>query len=263
MWVSTYPSILIYSAGVGWGEGIKGWCNSGMVGLMRWKKRSQSLTECWISQLCLLLSLASRYTLGHCTHCTKSLSGLWTKTVLSQRLSRLQKTFERDKQEAATGRTVRSGTALMNDFYGLVESSEKLHKWKSRWSFLATALSHPIIFCFCRAWFKSESPVSENGTIQEKMWVRLSNWDLSVQCLPVYFPGFSHVLISISIVLLCCKARTLKHWNMGIHTYIHIIANTWKIPANLFGQMSQFKYHISPYHHHLPCPDLTPCTIQP
>ncbi len=95
IWVSTYLSILIYSAGVGWGEGIKGWCNRGMVGLMRWKKGSQSLIECWISQLCLLFSLAS--TRGHCTHCTKSLSRLWEKTVFSQRLSQLQKAFGQDK----------------------------------------------------------------------------------------------------------------------------------------------------------------------
>lgn len=48
-----------------------------MVGLAKWKKRSQSLIECWISQLCLLLSPASCYT--HCPHCTKSLSRRWYK----------------------------------------------------------------------------------------------------------------------------------------------------------------------------------------
>lgn len=143
IWASTYLSILIYSAGVGWGERIKGWCNRDMVGLMRWKKRSQSPIECWISQLCLPLSLASCYTHGHCTHCTKSLSRLWTKAVFSQRLSQLQKTFEQDKQSVAAGRTVRSGTGLMSDLYGLVERSETFRYYKrtNGWSFLTITVS--------------------------------------------------------------------------------------------------------------------------
>lgn len=85
IWVISYHCFLIYSGGVGWGQWKRGWCNWGMVGLMRWKKRSQSLAEWWISQLCLLLSLISCYTRWFCTHCTKSLSRLWKKTVFSDK----------------------------------------------------------------------------------------------------------------------------------------------------------------------------------
>ena len=165
IWVSTYLSILIYSAGVGWGKGIKGRCNRGMVGLMRWKKRSQSLIECWISQLCLLLSLASCYTLGHCTHCTKSLSGLWTKTVFSQRLRQLQKAFEQDKRWAATGRAVRSGTGLMSDFYVCLRVLKKMDKRTfSHHQFLTRSFSVGCVSAGHGT--KLTTPVSENYALE-------------------------------------------------------------------------------------------------
>lgn len=91
-----------------------------MAGLMRWKKRSQSLIDCWISRLCLPLSPTSHYTLWTlCTSCSRSLDR-------DSFLTEVESTSENIcGRQTAAGCALRSGTELMNDFYGEIERAAK------------------------------------------------------------------------------------------------------------------------------------------